>query len=607
MATTADIIFYGGDVITMDETIPKGMGKSGSEVEAVAIAGGLIIAVGRVKHVFRHIGPNTHVIFLNEQALMPGFIECHQHACMVAMKNGVYTDVSSVQYRRYSEIETAMKNTMAELEPGDWGLFFGWDPELIPDLPTLSASYLNANFSADVPMVVIGQSGHVAWVNSPALTVAGIDKTTESPPGGTIVKDDNGEPTGQLFEEPAMMLVMSKAPSPDFEEMVKAFEAQWKYYGSVGLTTVTDIGYMPSEGTDAILRYLADRDDCPIRVGLYRMEHAVDDPSRSASLGPATCGCCPNIFGRVPSKGKMKKLFSSQTKSIGNYSERLWEAGIKLIADGSPHCGTAAVREPFMFTPLTETLGFPKAPGYGSLNMEDGPLLSTLKRFHKEGKQVAIHCHGERASEQVLRAHEQVIAEFGTPKDNRHRMEHLGLMTVEQIARAGNLNLALSFFVDHLRFYGLVYKTDIFGDRVNRWTPLSEATKCGVTWSIHQDHPTFPGNACPLSNMKTAVTRCTRDDPNTPYGPEYRVPIHEALKAYTTNAAWQLHREKDLGSITVGKKADLVVLSKNPYNVDPFDLEKIEVINTYLEGRSNKFAKVTTIPSTNINILEPIS
>ncbi|KAJ8034347.1 hypothetical protein HOLleu_21139 [Holothuria leucospilota] len=500
-----------------------------------------------------------------------------------------------------------MTKTMNEVEPGDWGFFFGWDPELVSDLPTLSATYLDTNYSSTVPMIVIGQSGHVAWVNSPALTFAGIDENTDSPPGGTIVKDENGTPTGQLFEEPAMMLVMSKAPEPDSEEVAKAFVEQWRYYASVGLTTVTDLGYMPSVDTDAILEYLADRDDCPIRVGLYKMEHAIEnnEKSRGVTQERPKAGCCPNTFGAVSVKGKMKKA-SSSAKSIGNYSDRLWEAGIKLIGDGSPHCGTAAVREPFMYTPLTETLGFPKAPGYGSLNMTASALENTVAKFHKRGTQVAIHCHGERAAEQALKAYQKVIDEFGT-RDNRHRMEHLGLMTVEQISRAGKLNLALSFFVDHLRFYGLVYKTDIFGDRVNRWTPLSEATKSGVAWSIHQDHPTFPGNACPFSNMKTAVTRCTRDDPNTPYGPEYRVSIHEALKAYTTNAAWQLHREKDLGSITVGKKADLVVLSKNPYDVDPFELESIKVIDTYLEGRSTKFATVVTIPSTNINILEPIN
>ncbi|PIK47333.1 hypothetical protein BSL78_15782 [Apostichopus japonicus] len=110
-------------------------------------------------------------------------------------------------------------------------------------------------------------------------------------------------------------------------------------------------------------------------------------------------------------------------------------------------------------------------------------------------------------------------------------MEHCGLTTVEQIKRAGKIGVGSHFSLIIFAYYALVYKTDIFGDRVNRWTPLSEATKIGMKWSIHQDHPTYPGDAVPFSNIKTAVTRCTRDDPNTPYGPEYRVSVHEALKS----------------------------------------------------------------------------
>ncbi|PIK60753.1 hypothetical protein BSL78_02317 [Apostichopus japonicus] len=411
---------------------------------------------------------------------------------------------------------------------GNWGLFFGWDPELIRDLPLLSATFLDNNFSATVPIVVIGQSGHVCWVNTPALTAGGITASTDSPDGGTIVKDENGNPTGQLFEEPAMMLVLNQSPPPDPKEITKGFQDQWRYYASVGLTTVTELGYMPSEFTDGILREMSDQSDCPIRLGLYKMEHAI---KRSGIVEhrlmkpPITKSCCPQIvFGNAPTPAKRQRSGSSQG-SVGNYNERLWEAGIKLVGDGSPHCGTMAVREPFMNTPLTEILGFPKAPGYGNLNMDSEALVDTIRFFHEKGTQIAIHCHGERASEQAVKAYEQ-------------------------------------------------------------------------------DHPTYPGDAVPFSNMKTAVTRCTRDDPSTPYGPEYRVSVHEALKAYTVNAAFMLHREKDLGTITPGKKADLVVLSKNPYNVDPFKLEDIRVIDTYLDGHSNGLATVKSIPGANINILE---
>ena len=161
-----------------------------------------------------------------------------------------------------------------------------------------------------------------------------------------------------------------------------------------------------------------------------------------------------------------------------------------------------------------------------------------------------------------------MLNEFKDPKDMRHRIEHLGLCTVDDIARAAKINLGLSFFVYHLYFYAKAYTEHIFGaERTNRWTPLSAATKHGLRWTIHQDHGTFPGPPLPFANIKTAVTRTHRDDKETVYGPEYRVSIHEAMKAITIDAAWQIHKDDILGSLTKNKKADLLILSKNPYEV----------------------------------------
>jgi predicted amidohydrolase YtcJ len=167
-------------------------------------------------------------------------------------------------------------------------------------------------------------------------------------------------------------------------------------------------------------------------------------------------------------------------------------------------------------------------------------------------------------------------------------MEHLGLCEESHMVRAAKLNLALSFFVAHLYFYGDVYKESILGEeRTNRWAPLSLVAKHGLFWTIHQDHPAFPGPPQPFANMKVAVTRTRRGVPDVVYGKEYCISIEEALKAYTINAAWQLHKEKELGSLTVGKRADLVILSDNPLNVDAFNLEDIKVIDTFLDGCSN--------------------
>ncbi|XP_072043080.1 uncharacterized protein [Amphiura filiformis] len=592
----ADTILYGGDIITMDD--------KNSKVEAIAITGGIIVEVSSMDQVFSRRGPKTEVIFLNQQTLMPGFIEPHTHAVLSGQLQSVYRpiNIGGLNYGTYAEVHKVMLNTIHNLigDPtGKWAVFSGWDPELISDLPTLSAKFLDENFSTEVAIGVVGQSFHVAWVNSLALSKAGVTNSTPDPESGTYVKDEDGHLTGQMYEGAAIMEVFGHAPMPDGHEIVGSVLALWKYYASVGFTTVTELVYAPSNDFDKVLKAIASRKDCPIRLGLYHRQ----EPCKDSSSGE-TKMMQPH---RGPQEGNVQNTDETEEKckveSIGYFNEKLWEVGIKFVADGSPHCGTAAVREPYLNTPLTETLGFPPAPCYGKLSFTSAELTDSVRRLSKAGKQVAIHCHGERACEQVLKVYEEVLAEDPT-NTNRHRMEHVGLITVDQIARAGKINIGLSFFVDHLRFYGSVYTTDIFGeDRANRWTPLSEATKSGITWTIHQDHPSFPGDANPFANMKTAITRTCRDDPSHPYGPEYRVSIHEALKAYTVNAAWQLHLDQHLGTITVGKKADLVVLSENPYHKDPFDLEDINVLETFLEGHRNNLANVKAV-APGINVLQ---
>ncbi|XP_072036010.1 putative amidohydrolase YtcJ [Amphiura filiformis] len=634
----ADTILYGGDIITMDDKLNRA-----GKVEAIAIAGGIIVEVGSMKRVFRRKGPNTEVIFLNQQTLMPGFIEPHQHALQTSQMRCLYTNISALNFSCYAEIRQKMLDTLDSIKKDPagadkWALFFGWDPELIADLPPLTAKFLDDEFAADVPIAVVGQSGHVAWANTLAFQESGIDVNdvnVEAEKGGVFVKDEDGHLTGQMFEEPAIMGVMGNAPMPTGEMILAGIVDQMRYYASVGITTVTDLAYMPNEDFDNALKSVFDKEDTPVRLGLYRMEHPhKEDPSASgppsakkARTARATkpkptlegkVSCCTNLgTAQMAQKKKQKQaqpprqVARSQARSaapeeddepipIGNYNSKLWEVGIKFVADGSPHCGTCAVREPFMNTPLTQNLGFPPAPGYGTLNFTSEEFVDSMKRLTKEGTQVAVHAHGERACEQVLRAYETILADDPTNRC-RHRMEHLGLMTVDQIARAGKINVALSFFVDHLRFYAKVYKTDIFGDRVNRWTPISEASKNGITWTIHQDHPTFPGDANPFANMKTAITRTQRDDPTTVYGPEYCATIDEVLKSYTINAAWQLHLDNQLGSITVGKQADLVVLTENPYHVDPFKLEDIKVVETFLSGRRSNIGKMSTVgPGLNV-------
>ena len=202
-----------------------------------------------------------------------------------------------------------------------------------------------------------------------------------------------------------------------------------------------------------------------------------------------------------------------------------------------------------------------------------------------------MHAHGERAIDQALDVYAKLLKDGD---DCRHRLEHVGLITEEQLKRCAQLGVTPSLFVDHLRFYGKTYSdpnNGIFGpQRTDRWAPVATAIKhVGVgRISIHQDHPTFPGGPQPFANMKTAITRTQRGYPKKVYGEQYRITIDEAIKAYTIGPAYQLFREDEIGSLKVGKYADLVILSTNPYNVDPMKLDTdVHVVETYIGGHCN--------------------
>ena len=143
--------------------------------EALAVTGNIITAVGKLDEVFALAGETTKLIYLNQKALLPGFIEPHTHAVLSVRFNAAFTNISGYDYHTYDEVNRKMKATICELgketSPLPWALFFGWDPELIPSLPLLSADFLDKEFSSEVPVVVVGQSGHVAWVNRKAFEV----------------------------------------------------------------------------------------------------------------------------------------------------------------------------------------------------------------------------------------------------------------------------------------------------------------------------------------------------------------------------------------------------------------------------------------------------
>lgn len=161
--SAADTIFLGGDIITMDENNPS--------VEALAVRDGRVIAVGNLEDIVSlHEGKETVVVNLNKQTLLPGLIEPHQHAVLMALHKCMFINISGYDHATYEEIRIVMVNALARRD--SWCVFFGWDPELVRDLPVLTADFLDREFSSEIPICVWGQSGHVLWANHKALEVS---------------------------------------------------------------------------------------------------------------------------------------------------------------------------------------------------------------------------------------------------------------------------------------------------------------------------------------------------------------------------------------------------------------------------------------------------
>ena len=228
-----------------------------------------------------------------------------------------------------------------------------------------------------------------------------------------------------------------------------------------------------------------------------------------------------------------------------------------------------------------ELLKFAPYPNYGTLFHETEGMYQLMLPIHRDGWQIATHAHGERAIDQVLGVYERLLAAH--PRiGHRHRLEHCGLITQEQLVRANDLGVSLSFFVDHVYYFGEALRDNILGpERGGRYMPLGSATRGGHKWTVHSDSPVVPLN--PLRTLQTAVTRVMRGTTEV-LAPDQRVEVVDGLKAYTVHGAEQIHHGHLLGSLEAGKLADFTVLDRNPLSVPAGEIRDIEVVATYRYG-----------------------
>ena len=546
-----DLIFFGGDILTMDDNQPV--------VKAIAIEDGRIRAIGTKEKIIKLRSWRTKIVNLQGKTLMPGLIEAHCHPIATAVLSQV-VNISGFTYNSREEIMATIGSAVKKTSPGKWVLAFGWDPVLVKDLRNPTLAELDS-ISTEVPIFILTQMMHQAFVNNAVYKAAEITRETPDPPGGGMfLKDDRGNLNGVIYEFSALEHILKKMPKTPQGTAELLLNLQYAQYAKAGYTSIAALGPVNIAGYPLnFMASLSRNADVPVRSFVYPLKKQLD---RSA---------WPTGYGNDHFRIK----------------------GVKLYMDGSPYTGGAAFAEPYLNTEVT-LKQMKLLPNHrGKVNYSEASLLQTLTKYHNAGYQIAIHAQGEIAIQMILNAFTEIMENYPRP-DHRHRLEHNALITKNQIIQAQKLGLTLSFFMDHVYYYGEQLPQIVGPDRAARFMPLGSAFAVGHRASIHTDNPATPVD--PFRVISTAVTRKTKDRGYI-LGPTERVTINDALKAVTINAAWQLFEDDQRGSITVGKAADFVLLSHNPLRIQPENIKNISALCTWIDG-----IKVNTSPWTWTNL-----
>lgn len=448
--------------------------------------------------------------------IMPAFLDCHCHILPAGL-DMQRLDLSKCHTRR-----DALDLVEAAAQEGEgWLLAVQYDQTRFEDGRHITAAELDA-VTRGRPTILRHSSGHAAVANTPALLEAGIGANTADPPGGTIVRDERGEPLGPLLEN-AMDLVYRVVPPPTLTECIEAIHAAAKSMRSTGITCATDMA-----------------------TGSRGLSEEVEAYRRAAESGCAIRLRTCVLWGRIFGKRGEPDFQIEPTPMLRNL-------GVKLFADGAIGAGTAAMTEEYM------------TGGTGMLIYEPDDLRERVRLAHEAGYVIAIHSIGDRCTDVVLDA----IEETGSPA--RHRVEHVMLLRDDQVERIRRLGVRVTLQPEFLLRFGHAYFRQLGEQRASVLKRARSLADAGITIGLSSDRPIVPGD--PWDGIRVAASRPSGFDPSE------AITLEEAVKMYTSGAA-SVNDETELGSLAPGEWADFQL-----YEQDPKSLEARPVV-TYLAGEA---------------------
>ncbi len=525
----ADLIITNAMVRTLDEARPT--------AEAVALLGNRLLAVGTSREIAAMAGPKTQRVDGSGRLVLPGFNDAHVHflAGGFAVTN---VDLRSAQTPE--EMARRLGEYARRQPKGSWILGGDWDHENWPGAPLPTRQMIDG-VTADHPVLVRRLDGHMVLANSLALKLAGITRETQDPAGGEIVRDASGNPTG-ILKDAAENLVQKVIPPKTAAEKLQAARAATDHAARCGVTSVTD---MSADADVGIYQQLLERGELKTRI------YAARSIVSWETLGQAG----------------VRAAFGSDWLRIG---------GLKGFCDGSLGSTTALFFEPYRDKPDTRGLLFDEM-------LPPGIMLRRVEAADRQGLQVMIHAIGDEANYQILEIYREVAARNG-PRDRRFRIEHAQHLRPSEIPRFGAQQVIASMQPYHAADDGRWCDKRIGAERSRTTYAFRSLLNAGAVLAFGSDWTVAPLE--PLKGIKAAVTRQTLDGRH-PHGwiPEEKISVDEAVRAYTLGSAYAEFAERVKGSLTPGKLADLVMLDRDIYRIDPVEIDQCQVLMTVVDGR----------------------
>ncbi len=523
-------LYYNGNIYTME--------KEGESVEALLTEDGIIKAVGSYEKL-RAENSDACEIDLLGKTLMPAFIDGHSHFLM-AMQIGMMADLTACS--NFDDIVSVMKAFIKEKNISENGVVIGWgyDHNFLPAEKHPDRHVLD-QISETIPVCVVHTSGHMGCVNTLTLKLAGISSKTPEPPGGKIGREPgSGEPDGYLEEAAMFQGLGSLMGRMNTGENVSIKTAE-KMYLENGITTVQEGG--ANEQSIATLMAFNENDQLTVDVVAYPL---VEENA-----------------------GEIIRKFSEYK---GKYKGHLKIGGCKIILDGSPQGKSAWLSKPYENS--GDYCGYPK--------YTDEAVESWLEEAVGDGVQVLAHCNGDASGDQLLSCYSKALYKHPEKRDADLRpvMIHCQTARKDQLEKMAPLGMIASIFTGHVYFWGDVHKKNLGKIRGENISPCRWALDAGLMINLHQDMPVTRPNM--LHSIWCAVNRITRT--GNVLGEFQKISVYEAFRAASYGGAYAYHEEDSKGTLAPGKKADMIIMDIDPFEIDPIRIKDIRIIKTIKDG-----------------------